>query len=259
MGQPVNLQIPQPCNENWANMTPEENGRHCASCNRTVIDFSGMTDKQLFEFFKNYSGGACGRFYNDQLNRRIVVEQPKRTGWFRYVLTLLMPAMFAANRAAAQGEVIKKKTDTVCVPVKTTKAKKKQKAEKYQVEVKLPDSLVWESATLGFVVIPQEAPYVSPFTKFIADTLNRNPFTIFPNPATPGGMLRTTFKSKKGSHFIQVLDANGLLVQEQKLEAWNELMDIQVPIAKNILPGLYSVLLVDDKRKMIGSQKLIVQ
>jgi len=269
MGQPVNLHIPEPCHESWANMKPQEHGRFCASCSKTVIDFSGMTDCELFEFFQNYSGGACGRFFGDQLNRTITVEQPKRTGWFRYVLTVLMPAMLVANRTAAQGMILKK-AKTECTPAKVPKlmgdtviiaAPKVDVAvteTKFESAVQ-PAALVGIAGGISITRVEEPAPVFHRFKKFITESFNKNSFSVFPNPATPGGMLTTSFKAKKGTYYIQFLDANGLLAQEQKLDAWSEKMDIQLPVSKNILPGLYTVLLVDDQRKRISSQKLIVQ
>ncbi|HYC29577.1 MAG TPA: T9SS type A sorting domain-containing protein, partial [Chitinophagaceae bacterium] len=138
--------------------------------------------------------------------------------------------------------------------------KKKLKAQQVFTEPQPVEKIMPELVTLGFIApAPYKEPYFYQFKKFIADSLKKSSFTIFPNPATPGGMLRTSFKAKKGSYFVQFLDANGFMVQEEKLEAWNEKMDIQLPISGRILPGVYTVMLIDDNRKKLGSQKLIVQ
>jgi hypothetical protein len=55
-----------------------------------------------------------------------------------------------------------------------------------------------------------------------------------------------------------VLDMNGMLVQEQKISAGNEKLIFNFTLSSNIIPGHYTVLLTDDKRKKIGSQQLIV-
>ncbi len=36
------LHIPTPCHESWDGMTPAMNGRHCATCNHTVLDVTSM-------------------------------------------------------------------------------------------------------------------------------------------------------------------------------------------------------------------------
>jgi hypothetical protein len=44
-------------------MTPGDKGRFCDSCQKTVHDFTGMSDMQLIAFFKKPStGSVCGRF-----------------------------------------------------------------------------------------------------------------------------------------------------------------------------------------------------
>ena len=36
----LTLSIPTPCTEDWNNMTPDKNGKFCAACQKTVVDFS---------------------------------------------------------------------------------------------------------------------------------------------------------------------------------------------------------------------------
>lgn len=41
----MKISIPEPCHEDWNLMTPVDfNRRHCAACDRTLTDFSSMTD-----------------------------------------------------------------------------------------------------------------------------------------------------------------------------------------------------------------------
>jgi hypothetical protein len=79
MPKNLNITIPQPCHENWNSMNPAEQGRHCSSCNKVVVDFTCMTDAQLVEYFSATRQKTCGRFGTDQLDRRIrlrPVEKP---------------------------------------------------------------------------------------------------------------------------------------------------------------------------------------
>ncbi|WP_088399431.1 hypothetical protein [Flavobacterium oreochromis] len=57
----IKITIPQPCHENWNEMTPAEKGRFCAVCQKTVIDFTKSTDKQIAETFAT-TPQLCGRF-----------------------------------------------------------------------------------------------------------------------------------------------------------------------------------------------------
>ena len=60
-------------------MTPVEQGRFCGACQKKVVDFSGMTDKQILEVWKqNRYAMPCGRYKASQLNR--VITPPPKPG-----------------------------------------------------------------------------------------------------------------------------------------------------------------------------------
>ncbi len=50
-------------------MNPNNIGRHCTECNKTVVDFTKMSDNQIKQYFLiNASKKTCGHFYKGQLN-----------------------------------------------------------------------------------------------------------------------------------------------------------------------------------------------
>lgn len=55
------------CPENWEKMTPVTGGRFCGSCEKVVIDFSGMSDAEILAMLRNNTTQLCGRFRNEQL------------------------------------------------------------------------------------------------------------------------------------------------------------------------------------------------
>ena len=72
------IKITEPCHENWENMQAAEKGRFCDSCQKTVIDFTKMSDAELIGFFeqlsqKSEAEGAkpsiCGRINQAQSGR----------------------------------------------------------------------------------------------------------------------------------------------------------------------------------------------
>jgi hypothetical protein len=72
------ITIPEPCHENWDEMTPNENGRFCLSCSKTVIDFRAMLPEEVQHFFiQNQNKSICGRFKNAQLDS-ITIQIPSR-------------------------------------------------------------------------------------------------------------------------------------------------------------------------------------
>lgn len=73
----LNISIPNPCHEDWNTMTPDQTGRHCSICAKSVVDFTGMSDEAVKHFFLDRKANEriCGRFKQTQL-QRIVIELP---------------------------------------------------------------------------------------------------------------------------------------------------------------------------------------
>jgi hypothetical protein len=98
----LKLSIPVPCSQDWDVMTSNNNGRHCDSCQKTVVDFSNFTDKELVEFFKKATGKICGRLNPYQIDRPMpMIEQSRHSLLYK---TLLGTAVVAGISASAQGQ-----------------------------------------------------------------------------------------------------------------------------------------------------------
>jgi hypothetical protein len=67
MKNSVSLSIPRPCAESWNNFTPAPEGGFCGSCQKTVIDFTRMSDRQILDYLAKKKAHTCGRFRADQL------------------------------------------------------------------------------------------------------------------------------------------------------------------------------------------------
>ncbi|MDO7845207.1 carboxypeptidase-like regulatory domain-containing protein [Hymenobacter sp. M29] len=77
MARNISLQIPQPCSESWAAMTPTAQGRHCAACQQTVVDFTLKTDAEILALLADAAGSrTCGRFAAGQLGRPLQRAAP---------------------------------------------------------------------------------------------------------------------------------------------------------------------------------------
>lgn len=103
---PLTISIPTPCHESWDAMTPEDKGRFCQSCQKTVTDFSGMSDQQIISYLKARQGNVCGRFHAEQLNREISMLVNTRKQPFAPIaalvaaLTIAVPSVQAQSKAA---------------------------------------------------------------------------------------------------------------------------------------------------------------
>jgi hypothetical protein len=113
----IQLSIADPCHENWNQMLPEDKGRFCLSCQKTVVDFTNMSDGQVFDYFKNYKGNTCGQFSPQQLDRQIAKPKTYAIGKWKYFWQILLPAVFAFYKSDAQTKLMGKvATKTVCKP-----------------------------------------------------------------------------------------------------------------------------------------------
>src|ERR1044071_9403993 len=136
MKKHIQLSIPTPCHEDWGNMNPVETGRFCNSCQKQVVDFTNMSDRDVALFFKKPStDSVCGRFMREQLDRDIAIPQ-KRIPWLKYFFQFALPAFIVSAKATAQGKI--KLTNVLT-------AAEKQRCDK-------------ASGTLGMIV-PKIEPY----------------------------------------------------------------------------------------------------
>ncbi|PHS00765.1 MAG: hypothetical protein COA80_02720 [Leeuwenhoekiella sp.] len=92
------LHIPEPCHEDWSQMSPREQGRFCASCAKEVIDFTALSCKQITEKVKS-GKSICGRYRKDQLETTYFIPEKKPfknlgiAAAFTSLLALCEPAM----------------------------------------------------------------------------------------------------------------------------------------------------------------------
>ncbi|MCB0699524.1 MAG: carboxypeptidase regulatory-like domain-containing protein [Chitinophagales bacterium] len=114
--KPIQISIPQPCNEDWNKMAPQEKGRFCDSCQRCLVDFSELSDKELYQYLADNAGNKiCGRFKASQLNRNILPPpQPLSTvsKWLMaagmaLVLTAIPNSPLFAEAPHAQEQILK--------------------------------------------------------------------------------------------------------------------------------------------------------
>ena len=111
----IQFQIPEPCSENWNKMHSLPGGRFCDNCEKTVVDFSQMTNNELVRFFEKNNQQLCGRFRSDQIDKEI--EFPRVPTSFQKLKSIAAVAvgLLAWNSVEAQtvhirGNIIKVET-----------------------------------------------------------------------------------------------------------------------------------------------------
>jgi hypothetical protein len=101
--KPIHITIPNPCQQDWANMQPDAGGRHCAHCQKTVVDFTSYTDTELHKYFDKNTAHVCGRFLATQVDRPINIPYQPHSRLYRIAiaigLVLIMSEAPSAVRA----------------------------------------------------------------------------------------------------------------------------------------------------------------
>lgn len=123
--QSYTLSIPQPCDEGWDAMTPSEKGRFCGSCQKQVVDFSGLSDREVIQLIEQSSGKVCGRLHPQQLNRPMVFEPWAQRASVRFSGFFAGLMLLSSAQASA----------TPNEPVKTVQNVPLSKDPKYSIDV----------------------------------------------------------------------------------------------------------------------------
>jgi 2-phospho-L-lactate transferase/gluconeogenesis factor (CofD/UPF0052 family) len=70
--------ISKPCHESWDDMTLQSGGRHCKECDKTVKDFTSLTNDEISTYLTEHAGEKiCGRFSDDQLRNQSITSSNK--------------------------------------------------------------------------------------------------------------------------------------------------------------------------------------
>lgn len=191
------ITIPEPCTENWNEMTPIARGKFCAHCQKDVIDFSDKTDSEIAAFVKNNKGNLCGRFVNTQLDKEFSYIEQEKKSTLKYAAALALGLLTAEN-AVAQDD--NSKSDTIQVDNKQIEINSKVKN----------DSGIVKSACIsisGFI-LDKESNAPIPYAA-IYDSLNNGAITnmdgFFVFPAKVPSKLIVKSLGYKSS-FIEVDD-----------------------------------------------------
>jgi len=99
----LSLTVPNPCQQTWNDMILNNEGRFCNHCNKTVIDFTQLTDEQVAAVFKNTRGRVCGRFTVSQLDRDLLT--PRTTHHNQFIPAAVMTAALVTAALNSDAQV----------------------------------------------------------------------------------------------------------------------------------------------------------
>ncbi|MBA0885235.1 hypothetical protein [Flavobacterium undicola] len=125
MNYKIKISIPEPCHENWMEMSPTEKGRFCSSCQKNVIDFTKSSDREIVMAY-NKNDKLCGRFNNFQINRNLIIPKEKKSIWVIAAASMIAFLGLGNQTAKAQESV---KTEQKTIPTYTPPNNEKEEIE----------------------------------------------------------------------------------------------------------------------------------
>jgi len=96
----INLSKVQKCGQYWDDMTPNEQGRLCSQCNKTIIDFRKMNDKEVAMEHLFSDEAVCGIYKPSQLGApSLRLKNKNKTAGFigLSLLSFIAPSEMEAN------------------------------------------------------------------------------------------------------------------------------------------------------------------
>ncbi|TFF33616.1 hypothetical protein [Mucilaginibacter psychrotolerans] len=154
--QPIkSISIPTPCHEDWQQMTPVAQGRHCQSCCKTVIDFTEMTSQEIISYFASQKN-VCGKIAKSQLaavNYQLELQNQGHFSWKRVIAAVWFSTLLSIG-ANAQSKTHKPG------PLSNTSPKSHLRSDKSKVtlEARSIKKLETTPALIGDAVLTDTMP-----------------------------------------------------------------------------------------------------
>jgi hypothetical protein len=206
---PIHISIPKPCHESWGRMDATAQGAFCHSCQKEVIDFSAMTDREVAEYLAKHQTG-CGRFRKDQLDTKLSIPQLDN-GIFKWRVLLLGVLPFISLKTAfASSDPVRisldQKDTAAKSPIDTVQLKEvavnPQCKMVGQIAVASTKDPIYQVPTRELDSIPE--PIIAPVVEDRAEiylTAIVGGITVINQTPTPGQKIkywfRRTFRIKK--------------------------------------------------------------
>ena len=156
MKQHVNISISKPCTEQFNAFNKTDKGGFCKSCQKEVVDFRRMSDKQLTNYFKNKSGNTCGYFDTSQLMRDLPIQDVKQSKRLPFLKVAAVAFLSLTSLHHVQAQEQKTKTEIVASSEKGTSTDNQQDQDHLltgtvlEASVPLPGAnIVLEGTSIG--------------------------------------------------------------------------------------------------------------
>ena len=147
-------------------MSPTKYGRHCASCEKTVVDFSRKTDIEIAAFLQE-NPSSCGRFLPHQLNRYLLLEpEPVKHYGFLKLAACAVISFGAFDSWSQEPDTIQ---NVPVIPTPLTNCVAPQDANNIRFQLSVSEEKLLEISTIQFKL----GDFSINFDHFQNDTLIR--------------------------------------------------------------------------------------
>jgi Secretion system C-terminal sorting domain len=265
MSKYISISIPEACHEDWDAMIPNQQGRHCNSCQKTVVDFTAMSDSQIINFLQtNKETSGCGMFHKNQIEKQILIPK-KPLPWLKYFFTITLPAFLYSQKIWAQKKIAK---------AEITLSKPNLDLAKVVPIKKLKDSVILLEEvvvkTTGRGRLAGSYQIAGSYTVLKCTTKGKNitskqqkeiiinDITIYPNPIVANTKMNITWKQAVvNNQFVEVFNANGALIQKEIININTKSNNTFFTLSK-LVKGLYIIRVTDVKTQTKMSKEFIV-
>lgn len=108
MKKQFSLQIQNPCDAKFSEMTPNANGSFCSSCAKNVIDLSRKTNSEVAKILANSKDSSiCARLKTSQMEEVFEHNEISKLNTFKYATAFAASVLLSSNAVAQEKEPTK--------------------------------------------------------------------------------------------------------------------------------------------------------
>ncbi|MEQ8810148.1 MAG: carboxypeptidase-like regulatory domain-containing protein [Imperialibacter sp.] len=126
MKKQFSLSVAKPCSENWTDFEARPEGGFCQSCQKTVVDFTQMSDQEILRYFSDRQSHACGRFHPTQLKAYAQVTVPTTHSGWKWLQAGFLTALLVFESGRADAQSVSDKNEVENIQSKDNKTEKRE-------------------------------------------------------------------------------------------------------------------------------------
>lgn len=113
MKKQFSLEIQNPCEAKFSEMTPNAQGSFCSSCAKNVIDLSRKTNSEVAKILANSEDSSiCARLKTSQLEQVFEHNEASKLTTFKYASAIAASVLLTPNVVAQEKEPVKIEVDS---------------------------------------------------------------------------------------------------------------------------------------------------